>query len=472
VTLRYTGPAGPPRIFRCTGGASDYTVPAGVTSLSVVASGAAGGSGPFLGGHPDRAQLSNGGRGAVRKASVDVTPGATLSAVAGCRGGDGARASDSWITTDGGGGGFGLIAGGGGGQGKSDGFAVDGGGGGGGASGLATKFPLTANGDLLLALAGGGGGGDGRYGDGGNGGAGGAHGTAGTGLGAGGGGSVGEVGGLVAGAQGGAGHNASTFTYGGGGGGGGGGLQGGNGGGGGDIGGGGGSGGAGGNTALANVGVTLGPAVGYGGLGSGDGVVLITPVWGKPAPTTTTVSVPTGAAYDGTEKVATATTRGGDGAVLATPPIEYSPGPGTPVNAGSYTASASYPGDDSHLASAGSETFTIAKAASQTKVSVEDATFDGERHGATATATGAGRPRRGADCHLQRTHGHGLRAERYGALGGRRLHGQRELRRRRQPHRQSGQPRLHHRQGGHADEGERRERHLRRTAARRHGDRH
>ena len=50
VTIGYVGPPEGPEIFECTGAAESYTVPAGVASLSVVAAGAAGGSGPGFGG--------------------------------------------------------------------------------------------------------------------------------------------------------------------------------------------------------------------------------------------------------------------------------------------------------------------------------------------------------------------------------------------------------------------------------------
>ena len=82
VSISYTGPDGTPQLFRCTGTATSYTVPAGVTSLSVVAAGGAGGEGPR-----SIAQPGAGGRGAVRKVALDVTPGATYSVVAGCQGG-------------------------------------------------------------------------------------------------------------------------------------------------------------------------------------------------------------------------------------------------------------------------------------------------------------------------------------------------------------------------------------------------
>jgi MBG domain (YGX type) len=383
VKISYTGPDGVPQRFRCTGKAVEYTVPDGVTSLSVVAGGAAGGFGPSSSGGGQ----SGAGRGSAKKAYLDVTPGATYSVVVGCQGTKGHDAD--FLDVDGGGGGFGLISGGGGGKGSGDIFPVGGagGGGGGGASGVATAFPLTENGVLLVAGGGGGGGGSGRYGAGGTGGTGDHTGGGGSGLGAGGGGGLGAVGGSPVGANGGGGGGSCCLKLGGGGGGGGGGLQGGGGGGGGDTGGGGGGGGAGGNSGLSSS-AHARSTDGYENLGT-DGVVLITPVWGK-TPTTTAVTVPSGAVYDGKAKTATATTLDRDGNVLATPDVAYDPGPGAPVDAGTYTANASYAGDDSHEASSDSKTFTIAKAPSVTKVDADNATYDGQPHGATAKATGAG----------------------------------------------------------------------------------
>jgi hypothetical protein len=81
VRLSYTGPDGTPQLFQCTNAAVSYTVPAGVTSSSVVAAGGAGGEGP-------RAipQAGAGGHGAVRRVLLDVTPGVTYKVVAGCKG--------------------------------------------------------------------------------------------------------------------------------------------------------------------------------------------------------------------------------------------------------------------------------------------------------------------------------------------------------------------------------------------------
>ena len=134
--------------------------------------------------------------------------------------------------------------------------------------------------------------------------------------------------------------------------------------------------------------MTLGSGTSYTMLGAGNGVLLITPIWGKTA-TTTTVTVPVGAVYDGTAKTATAVTTNPSGEGVANPSVTYSPGPGAPVNAGTYTASASYPGDDTYEASSDSKQFTIAQAASMVTVTASTATYDGSPHGGTATVANA-----------------------------------------------------------------------------------
>jgi hypothetical protein len=385
VRIGYTGPDGLPQLFTCTGTAGSYTVPAGVTSLSVVAAGGAGGEGPRT-----IAQAGAGGHGAVRKVMLDVTPGVTYSVVAGCQGGKGGT-SEAFSDAGGGGGGFGVIRGGKGGGSTADGApnGPNGGGGGGGASGVAKNYPLTGSSLLLAAAGGGGGGGAGRYTDGGAGGPGDEAGHGNTGCCGGTGGGLGLVGGSEVTAIGGGGGIGTFGTSAGGAGGGGGGLQGGGGGGGGNYYGGGGGGGAGGRTALTSSAHLRSADVWETVLGTGNGVVLIAPVWGK-TPTTTTVTVPAGAVYDGNAKTASATTVDDGGTVIAHPSVTYAPGPGAPVNAGTYTASASYPGDDTHEQSSDSKTFTIAKATSATQVTVADATYDGNPHGGTARVTGAG----------------------------------------------------------------------------------
>jgi hypothetical protein len=68
----------------------------------------------------------------------------------------------------------------------------------------------------------------------------------------------------------------------------------------------------------------------------------------------------------------------------------YGPTPAAPVNAGDYTASASYAGDANHSPSSDSKDYSILKAGSVTQTSVSDSTFDGNPHGGSASVTGAG----------------------------------------------------------------------------------
>ena len=78
------------------------------------------------------------------------------------------------------------------------------------------------------------------------------------------------------------------------------------------------------------------------------------------------------------------------GAVIAHPTVTYVPGPAAPVDAGTYTANATFPADDTHETSSGSAIFTIAQAPSTTTVTAANATYDGNPHGGTAKVTGAG----------------------------------------------------------------------------------
>ena len=385
VTLKYTGPDGLPQAFACTGTPTSYTVPAGVTSLALVTAGAAGGTS----GRSTYVAAGPGGRGAVIVGRLSVSPGDVYTIAVGCQGGRGG-VSESFGNGGGGDGGFGVVRGGKAGFSTADGApnSSSGGGGGGGATGISTAYPLTAGSLLLAAAGGGGGGGAGLYTAGGRGGAAGAAGDGGDPCCGGGGGGSGSVGGSEVGAIGGSGSSSAFGSSAGGGGGGGGGVQGGGGGTAGHYLGGGGGGGGGGQS-LRTARVTLGSGTSYTMLGAGNGVLLITPIWGKTA-TTTTVTVPVGAVYDGTAKTATAVTTNPSGEVVANPSVTYSPGPGAPVNAGTYTASASYPGDDTYEASSDSKQFTIAQAASMVTVTASTATYDGSPHGGTATVTGAG----------------------------------------------------------------------------------
>ena len=138
--------------FTFTASEQSYTVPTGVTSVSVVAIGAPGGAGPTTGG----TQGGTGGRGAVAAGTIAVQPGETLYVEVGGGGGSG----DS-----GGGGGF---------NGGGNGFhGAPGtpGGGGGGASDVRkcsiSAVACTGSADTLhsrLIVAAGGGGGGVGYG--------------------------------------------------------------------------------------------------------------------------------------------------------------------------------------------------------------------------------------------------------------------------------------------------------------------
>ena len=118
-------------------GSSTFRVPAGVTSLDVIALGAAGGNG--------------GGMGAlVEDSAVPVTPGEALAVIVGAPGGPGSIAAGG-AGGFGGGGDAGDIAG-------TNGDALDGGGGGGASGVFAGPYPL------VIAGGGGGGGGGGAAG--------------------------------------------------------------------------------------------------------------------------------------------------------------------------------------------------------------------------------------------------------------------------------------------------------------------
>jgi hypothetical protein len=129
-TLSYTTP-----------GTYAWTVPAGLTSISVVATGGGGGGGGMSGPNTSYA----GGAGAVVTSTLSVTPGQVLTLVVGGGGGGGANGpyvgggpSYSWGGAGGGGGSTNVdagaseqvIAGGGGGGGVNAGFGVNGGPGG------------------------------------------------------------------------------------------------------------------------------------------------------------------------------------------------------------------------------------------------------------------------------------------------------------------------------------------------------
>jgi hypothetical protein len=137
-----------------TAGSYTFTVPTGITSLQVVATGAGGGGGGLFGTNPGSA----GGAGAVVTSTIAVTAGQSLTLVVGGGGGggtDGPGSSGSYTCGAGGGGGgstniavgtaYQIIAGGGGGGGScNNGTAGGSGGGVNGAGGAgATKYSQT-----------------------------------------------------------------------------------------------------------------------------------------------------------------------------------------------------------------------------------------------------------------------------------------------------------------------------------------
>lgn len=145
MTLLAAAPTAQAQDFAMTGGTQYFVVPAGVKSIVVTATGAAGSNGAGENG----ARGGYGGAGAVVVARIDVTPGETLKLVVG----EGGR--PSW-------------KGGGGDAGYGDGFQGGVGGDGvlsyaGGAGGSAT---VVMRGNTVLLVAGGGGGGSGMGGDG------------------------------------------------------------------------------------------------------------------------------------------------------------------------------------------------------------------------------------------------------------------------------------------------------------------
>ena len=364
VSIDYTGPDGTPRVFNCTDSAGTYVVPAGVSSVLVTAVGAGG------------AKLATydavGGTAAGRTGKIAVAPGETISLGVGCHGLPGQR-NDSFGATfaPGGAGGFGFSKGGGGGESNFPALLASdyGGCGGGGSTGIARS--TTA---LLVAAGGGGCGGTGGYGVGGRGGDADAdNASGGTGIGAGG------PGHLAAGPNpdGNQGNGA---------------LQG-------ELAGGGGGGGGGYPTAAARATAAASAAA-------------VVAAAGAAAPSPAAPACQTGRRStalldqlgrrphhhpgvgqdahhddgDGAREgqvtreanTASAVTVDSAGNVIANPTVTYAPGPGAPVNAGTYTASASYPGDDTHRRARTASTFTIAQAPSRTTVTRAQAVYDGQ----------------------------------------------------------------------------------------------
>ncbi|MFL5908369.1 MAG: glycine-rich protein [Solirubrobacterales bacterium] len=157
--------------YFCTATEQAFIVPAGVTTVHVVAVGARGGTGT--------ANTNTGALGAESSADFSVTPGQLLYVEVGCIGGNGSMGT----------GGAGGFNGGGAGGSSADLAAGNGGGGGGGASDVRTspRFAIGTLGSRLVIAAGGGasGGGSGGFGAAGPGGLTGGNGGMGNGIGGG-----------------------------------------------------------------------------------------------------------------------------------------------------------------------------------------------------------------------------------------------------------------------------------------------
>jgi hypothetical protein len=115
------------------------------------------------------------------------------------------------------------------------------------------------------------------------------------------------------------------------------------------------------------------------------------------ATSTTTVS-DAGGTYNGLAFAATGTVSGVGG--LSTSPssfsyagtgsTSYGPTASAPVNAGTYSVTASYSGDTNHAGSMATTTFTISQATSTTAVSDAGGTYNGSPFAATGTVSGVG----------------------------------------------------------------------------------
>ncbi len=116
----------------------------------------------------------------------------------------------------------------------------------------------------------------------------------------------------------------------------------------------------------------------------------------NPAGSTTVVTV-NNAVYDGAPHGGTAAVNGAGGLettaavhYVGRNETSYTESTTPPTAAGDYTATATFAGDANHTGSSDSKDFSIAKAESQTLVTVGNAVYDGNPHGGTAAVTGAG----------------------------------------------------------------------------------
>ena len=102
------------------------------------------------------------------------------------------------------------------------------------------------------------------------------------------------------------------------------------------------------------------------------------------AASTTTVTCPASVVYDGTAQEPCTVSVTGSGGLSLTPTAVY----GANTDAGTATASYSYPGDATHGPSSDSTTFDITKADPVCAVSGYSGTYDGSAHGASGSCTG------------------------------------------------------------------------------------
>ena len=92
-------------------------------------------------------------------------------------------------------------------------------------------------------------------------------------------------------------------------------------------------------------------------------------------------------AYDALAHPAVCTVYGVGGAILPST-LTYSPGPGAPVNPGTYTATCSFAGDTNYPPMSGTATVTITKATPKANVVGGTFTYDQAAHGGSCTVTG------------------------------------------------------------------------------------
>src|SRR5207245_104371 len=107
------------------------------------------------------------------------------------------------------------------------------------------------------------------------------------------------------------------------------------------------------------------------------------------ATSTTTVS-PTGSpfTYDGTSHSGGTGAVSGDGIVTGSATLTYA---GDQIDAGTYTVTAHYAGDDNHFGSdSAAATMTVSKADATIGVTPYHVPYDGNTHTATGSVTGVG----------------------------------------------------------------------------------